>query len=182
MKIKARLRCFIGSAFAVVALVVFGLHGLGIAGVMLCSGDDWTNGLWALPWVEWALVSGTLTTAAAWAAVGLARHWKLAKKAWRRAEKGKDRASDEDEAEWGIHRSKEEHFEMEDLPSRKAPHVLGDLSVIKEETRSSLSRFNHGGRRSDNGEGSSRMGSGSGSSSKRPSRSSHEQVENDWRM
>ncbi|MCJ1474230.1 hypothetical protein MMC13_002888 [Lambiella insularis] len=171
MRTKACLRFFIGSAFAVIAMTLFGLHGLGIAGAMFCSGDDWTNGLWTLPWVEWALVSGTLTTGAVCASVGLAKHWKRAKKAWKRAEKGKDRASDEDEAEWGIEANQEESFELDRLPCRRVPHVLGDLAVIKEETRSSLSRFHHG-RYSDNGEGSSRMGSGTEHTSVRDRRSS----------
>ncbi|MCJ1410366.1 hypothetical protein MMC19_004451 [Ptychographa xylographoides] len=160
MKAKARLRFVIGSCSTIIVVPLFVWHGLSIAGMQLCSGDDWANGVWAIPWAEWWFVSGGFTLIALRSTYGLAKVWRSTKKTER---KGK-------EAEPRVKSGGEEH-EMQEIVIGKQVRSLildmeaamGDTSrhrVIKEavptEARWSVaSRSLHRLSDSLNGEGSS---------------------------
>ncbi|MCJ1433056.1 hypothetical protein MMC27_002415 [Xylographa pallens] len=187
MNSKACLRFFIGLGFAGTVIALAALHALGVAGTMFCSGDNWESGVWALPWAEWVFVSAASASGSVWAVFLLARGWYFSKIMLRNTRKGKQRALDEETHDAAISKKKQNKSFMSrtclpshGLPARAIPMsrlptthfpVLGSIQEeIDDEPGPQSSKTNT--RQIDNGEGSSSMASGSGSSRARGSRSS----------
>ena len=74
-RVKASLRHKVGKAMLAVCIGLCTGQALGITSAQFCSGDSRYHGIWALPWIEWVMISCDLTAIVGWSVWKMGSTW-----------------------------------------------------------------------------------------------------------